>query len=196
MLKKITRLAVILGGFAVLPGCASGLAGPEYRIWQEEVKLSDGRIIVVTQKKRCEGAYTGGNYANCIAREAWLTINLPEFSTQEIVWHANLNPRVVDIHAGRLYVVGWPPTGREFRLYNKPRPPYIGFMFENGQWIRIPLEAIPEAIYDTNMLIESIPSSGTTFLTLVNKESREVNGNPTYKKHQKRIDPSYKSNFN
>jgi hypothetical protein len=72
MLKKLTRLAVILGGFAVLLGCASGLAGPEYR------NMVDNRS---------------------------------------------------------LYVVGWPPTGREFRLYNKPRPPYIGFMFVTGSGI-------------------------------------------------------------
>jgi len=172
-----------------LSACADSIT------WQEEVKLNDGRVIVVTQKKRCEGAYTGGNYAACIAREAWLTIKLPEFSAQDIVWHENLNPRIVNTHNGRLYVVGWPPTGREFELYGKQRPPYFGFVWENNQWKRIPFADIPEAIYDTNMLIESIPPAGTKLLTLGEKGSREINGDLTYKKHQRRIDPTYKSNF-
>lgn len=194
MLKKLVLLTVIFGGFCVLPGCAGSLTGPEYKTWQEEVKLSDGRVIVVTQKKRCQGAYTGGNYASCIAREAWLTINLPEFSTQEIVWHEKLSPRVVNIYKRRLYIVGFPPTGYEFDLYGKPQPPYIGFVFENGQWKRIPFEAIPEEIYDSNMLLGAFPPDGITFLTLAQKESREINGRPTIGKHHKRIDPAYRSN--
>ena len=64
----------------ILLGTSMASCGEDIRIWREEVKLLDGRVIVVTQKKRCEGAYTGVNYASCIAREAWLTINLPEFS--------------------------------------------------------------------------------------------------------------------
>ena len=196
MLKKLTRLAVILGGLSVLPGCASGPAGPEYRIWQEEVKLNDGRVIVVTQKKRCEGAYTGGNYAACIAREAWLTINLPEFSAQPIVWHENLFPIILNVHNGHLYVVGCPPTGREFRFYNKPRPPYIGFMFENGQWKRIPFEAIPASIYDSNMLLDAFPTDDIKLLTIAKKTSREVNGRPTIGIEFKRINPGWMSNFN
>ena len=153
-------------------------------------------FFVVTQKKRCEGGYTGQSYASCLVREAWLTINLSEFSVQPIVWHESLNPRVLNIDKGRLYVVGVAPTGREFDLYDKPRPPYIGFVLENGVWKRIPFAEIPVAIYDTNMLIERIPPTGTKFLTLARKESSEVNGNQDYRKPQKRIDPTYKSNFN
>lgn len=106
MLKKLVWLTAILGEFCVLPGCAGSLTGPEYKTWQEEVKLNDGRVIVVTQKKRCTDAFKGQNYVGCIDRESWLTINLPEFSVQPIIWHENLNPRVLNIHNGKLYVVG------------------------------------------------------------------------------------------
>ncbi|TAK90517.1 MAG: hypothetical protein EPO06_07810 [Burkholderiaceae bacterium] len=195
MLKKLVRLVIVLGGFCAFPGCAGNLPSSEYRVWQEEVKLNDGRVIVVTQKKRCQGAYTGGNYARCIAREAWLMINLPEFGAQPIVWHENLTPRILNVHNGHLYVVGWPPTGYEFDLYGKPRPPYIGFVFVDKQWKRIAFEEIPVAIYDVNMLIESIPPEDMKFLTLQKKESKEMNGDSAYQKDQKRIDPAYKSNF-
>lgn len=189
--NKLAQLAFLLGGFLALPSCASS----EFKTWQEEVKLNDGRVIVVTQKKRCSGAYTGGNYANCIAREAWLTIKLPEFGNQEIVWHEHLSPRILNVHEGQLYIVGDPPTGLEFRAYGKPQPPYIGFVLENGKWKRIPFELIPSAIYDTNMLLDAFPPNDINFLSLSKKESGELNGNRYLTNEQKRIDPKYKSNF-
>jgi hypothetical protein len=195
LLKRITQLGLVLMMGVSMSSCASN----EYKTWQEEVKLNDGRVIVVTQKKRCSGAYTGGNYASCIAREAWLTIKLPELGNQEIVWHEHLSPVVLNIHLGQLYVVGEPPTGREFDFYGKPQPPYIGFVLEGTQWKRISFAEIPEAIYDLNMLIEAIPPSEVDYLTLVKKESITtaiLNGNPpAIRMLNKRIDPKYKSNF-
>ena len=184
---------LIVGIFLSLTACGAS----DTITWQEEVKLSDGRVIVVTQKKRCEGAYTGGNYASCIAREAWLTINLPEFSSQPMVWHESLDPQIVNIDSGRLYVVGVPPTEREYRLYGDPEPFYIGFVWENSQWKKIPFKNIPAAIYDVNMLIKSIPPTGTTLLTLEKKGSAELNGSRDYiaTPELRRIDPNYKSNF-
>ena len=178
------------------PGATASLPTPKpkYVTWQEEVKLNDGRVIVVTQKKRCEGAYTGKEFAKCIAREAWLTINLPEFSSKEIVWHERLSPKIVNIHEGKLYVVGIPPTCLEFDFYGKPQPDYIGFIFESGGWRRIPFNKIPKAIYDTNLLTAGLPPEGTEYLTLERKQSKEINGKPTISKHIKRIDPTFKSN--
>jgi len=54
--------------------------------WKEEVKINDGRTIVVEQKKRVGGL---------IAREAWLSINLPDLDIHNIVWHEHLMPLVV-----------------------------------------------------------------------------------------------------
>lgn len=197
--KVFSIIGLILTLGVSMSADAGSFGQPEYVTWQEEVKLNDGRVIVVTQKKHCFGAYTGGNYANCIAREAWLTIKLPEFGNREIVWHEHLSPRVLNIHAGRLYVVGEPPTGLEFRTYGKPQPPYVGFVFENGQWKRIPFEAIPEAIYDINMLTAAIPPDDVDHLTIAKKESiraATIDRNPRYVGELlKRIDPKYKSNF-
>jgi hypothetical protein len=177
----------------LVSGCATALPQHDnFKEWLEEVKLNDGRVIVVTQKKRCEGAYTGGNYAPCIAREAWLTINLPEFSDKPIIWHENLSPRVVNTHGGRLFVVGAFPTRREYKLYGEPQPPYISFVWKEDSWQRIPFEAVPESIYDVNMLMEGIPPKGITFLSITKKESSEVNGDRRIRKSQRRLDPSRK----
>ena len=160
--------------------------------WEEEVQLNDGRVIVVTQRKRCEvGDYTAKAGATCIAREAWLTLKLSEFSDKEIVWHESLDPMVANIHQGRLYVVGRPPHTLEFRAYGGTNPPYYGFVWDTGAWRRIEFSEIPEAIFDRNMLIESIPQNQTSFLTLMQKNSFAENGNPVYPPYLRRIDPKH-----
>lgn len=191
MVKIFIQLLLVLGVVTNLNAC-SKLTG--YFTWQEEVKLNDGRMIVVVQKKRCEHPIQDTYSFGCIEREAWLTINLPEFSASPIIWHENLHPRIVNIHNAHLYVVGMAPTSRESRqygMYAKSVSPYIGFVWENGLWRRIPFEQIPSMIYDTNMLIEGIPPKGITLLTLEVKESSQVNGNSRYNENQKRIDPNY-----
>ncbi len=191
--QRMTKLVVILCGLYILPGCAGGLLGqPEYVTWQEEVKLNDGRVIVVTQKRHCSAAYTGGNYATCIERESWLTIKLPEFGNQ-IVWHENLKPRILNVHNGQLYIVGSPATCLEYRTYGRPSPMYIGFVLVSGHWERIPFEKIPESIYDTNLVIDG-QFVRTDFLTIVGKNSSELNGSSGYSAHEKRIDLEAKSN--
>jgi hypothetical protein len=173
MLKKLILLISLTGCLMNLAACSP------YVTWKEEVKLNDGRVIVVEQKKLNQGG---------IARDAWLTINLPEFSAQPIVWHENLSPLVVNIDEGRLYVVGFPPTGVEGRKYGCSRPPYVGFVWEKRIWNRLPFDKIPERIYTTNMLIESFPPKGTNILTLEKKNSNEVNGDVRLN-YLKRINP-------
>lgn len=187
-MRFLTLIFILL-----ITGCASAFPKQgEFREWQEEVKLNDGRVIVVTQKKRCEGAYTGNEYAPCIAREAWLTVNLPEFGDKPIVWNEHLSPRVVNIDNGQLYIVGIFPTQREFRLYGEPRPPYIGFVWKDNSWQQIPFEAIPDAIYDVNMLMEGIPPKGIKYLSIEKKESEAINGDRRIRKSSRRLSPLHK----
>jgi hypothetical protein len=170
-------------GSFVLAFCrAFGICAPSspYVEWKEEVKLNDGRIIVVGQKR----------LMGLIARVSWLTINLPEFSPQPIVWYEGLLPLVLNIDEGKLYVVGTPPTKIEYRNYGKPRPMYVGFVWENGKWIRIPFEKIPEKIYKANMLIEGFPPPQTKFLTLIQKDGPKMNGDVAEPPDLLKIDPN------
>ncbi len=182
--KQVAVLMLFLG--VAMSGCADTVT------WQEEVKLSDGRVIEVTQKRRYEGVYTGQDVGS-VVREAWLTFRLPEFGDQNITWHENLKPWVLNLHNGKVYVVGFPPTGLEFDQYGKQRPPYIGFRYENGKWLRISFTEIPEAIYDTNLWIENVPPNKSGRVSLLDKAD-EIR-KPTLDRSRKRIDPTYKSNF-
>ena len=184
--KRWLTSAMALSIVTLLTACSKTVQ------WKEEVQLNDGRIIVVTQKKRCEGGdYSAKTGATCIARESWLMINLPEFSEKEILWHESLKPMIVNINEKQLYVVGRPPTTLEFRAYGATTPPYFGFIWDKGSWKRIPFKEIPEAIYNANMLIESIPSARTDFLDLKVKNSDAENGNPVYPLQLRKIDPKY-----
>lgn len=185
-LTKCIAMGVTMVVLAPLNGCGNTFT------WQEEVKLSDGRVITVTQKRRYEGAYNGQNYG-VIPREAWLNFRLPEFGDHDITWHERLKPWILNIHDGKLYVVGWPPTRLEFDLYGQQRPPYFGFLYENGQWRRISLAEIPEAIYDTNLWIENAPKNKSEHVSL--KDKAEEMQIPELHRSRKRIDPTYETNF-
>lgn len=193
MKEKTFKNIGILILLITLSGCF-GLLNEGYREWQEEVQLNDGRIIVVTQKKKCSSGYTGKEQVACIARETWLTMNLPDFSDQPITWHEHLIAWVINVDQGNLYIVGFPPTGREYELYEKPDPPFVAYRWENHAWVKIPFEQVPESIYDVNMLFEGIPPPGIKYLSLEKKASKEVNGKPTYRPWVRRIDPQRKLN--
>ena len=175
---------------------ASACSSGEYKTWREEVILSDGSKIFVDQKRRCDGAYNGQANNACIAREAWLTVYRPELSERPIEWHEHLHPMIVNLFQGKLYVVGDPPTEREFHLYGSPRPAYIGFVWEADHWRQLKFSEIPPAIYDTNLLIAAFPPEGITALTVERKAANDLNGDWRIPKQLKQVDPAYESNFN
>ncbi len=190
MLKPVMCLIYLLGMVLFLSGCASaGTSRTHFVSWQEEVKLNDGRVIVATQKRLCERAYTGQEVVNCIERESWITVSLPEFSKQPIVWNQRLMPHILNIHNGKLYVVGWPPTQFEFKFYGSPRPPYVGYRFDGESWVRIPFKEIPLPIYDTNLVVD-IGSFKSKLLTLTLKATTGFNGDPNISREQIKIDPN------
>lgn len=195
MKKPMSLVKKVSIGFACLAVGLMFLRMPVLRqlifntvTWNEEVKLLDGRVIIVTQKRRYESGYTGQNFGS-VARESWLTIKLPEFDNKKITWHENLEAQVMNVYNGTLYVVGIAPTGREFDMYGKPNPAYIGFRYENSKWLRIPFEEIPIEIYDTNMFLDVSPPNKATYVSLVDKEKDMQNRKVpmSYKK----IDPKH-----
>jgi hypothetical protein len=191
MPKSVSPSVLIVAGLLSLSACSKS---PKSFSWKEEVRLNDESVIVVTQRRSCDLPIQSEKSFGCIEREAWVTLDMPQFSPQAIVWNEKLHPRIVNVYNGKLYIVGSPPTERESRLYEiyaKPVSPYLSFLWDKGQWNRIPLAQVPEAIYGTNMLIEGIPPKDVSVLTVEVKESRKVNGNGQYAKHLKRVDPTY-----
>ncbi len=181
IIKGIKNIALgfMLASVSMIGGCGSNTI-----TWQEEVKLLDGRIITVTQKRRI---------VENIEREAWLIFKLPEFSDKEIVWHENLDTMVLNVYQNKLYVVGTPGTIIEYNQYGRPEPFYIGYRYDNGQWVRIPFNEIPVAIYDANMYPENMALARLKQVSIAEKV--EIFEDDSWRTHQRKIDPNYKSNF-
>ena len=168
-----------------LSGCAQTVQ------WKEDVQFLDGRVVTILQKKWCRGGdYTAKTGATCLAYDALITMKMPEFFDGDIIWHEALNPMVINVYAGKLYIVGVAPTNVEFRKYGAVNPPYYAYMWDKNSWVRLSFDAIPVAIYDTNMLIESIPKTRTGHVTLLQKREEVMSGN--YTAPYKRIDPNFK----
>jgi len=180
---KRMALGLVLTSVPLVGGCGSNTNS-----WQEEVKLLDGRVITITQKRRYEKVYDGQSSGN-LAREFWVAFKLPEFGDQEITWHENLFPIIVNVHQGKLYMVGVPWTELEFRQYGNPKPSYIGYRYESGQWKRISFNEIPVPIYDTNLLIAAELPSKVKRVSLELKAEELTN--ERLRNNSKRIDPNY-----
>lgn len=99
-----------------------------------------------------------------------MTFKLPELGSQEVAWHENLSPHVLNMYQGKLYVVGTPFSEVEFLQYGKPYPEYVPYRYEAGQWQRIPFSEIPVAIYDTNLLIANAPPDQKEFVSFAIKD--------------------------
>ncbi|MFY9259922.1 MAG: hypothetical protein WAO71_05360 [Gallionella sp.] len=157
-----------------------GGCGDNTITWTEEVKLLDGRVITVTQKRRIEGQ---------MPREAWLTFKLPEFGDKEIVWHENLGTQVLNVYQGKLYVISDFPSIVEFRQYGSPFPAYVAFRYDNGQWLRILFNEIPKAIYDSNMYFDNMALYRLKHVSLEHKAG--MMKKDTYMPPTKHLDPTY-----
>jgi hypothetical protein len=173
--KQMT-LGLVLAVVPLVGGC-----GDNTITWTEEVKLLDGRVITVTQKRRID--------MKRMPREAWLTFKLPEFGDKEIVWHEGLETQVLNVYQGKLYVVGDADTVEAYNGYGQPKPSYIGFRYDNSQWVRIPFNEIPEAIYDTNMYFENMALYHLKHVSLAYKI--EMLKKDTYMPHYKHLDPNW-----
>jgi hypothetical protein len=169
-------LGLVLAVVPMLGGC-----GDNTITWTEDVKLLDGRVITVVQKRRID--------SNRMPREAWLTFKLPEFGEGEIVWHENLGTLILNTYQNKLYVVGRFPSIVEFCQYGKPLPAYVGFRYENGQWARIPFSEIPEAIYDTNMYFDNMALYRLKHVSLEHKAG--MMRDETYMNDDKHLDPKF-----
>jgi hypothetical protein len=177
MFKPLIQFTIVLGVFMSLTACSNTFS------WDEEVKLLDGRVITVQQKRRFDDSR--------MPREAWLSFRLPEFGDKEILWHEGLATMVLNVYKQKLYVVGFTTTVVEFRLYGQPQPPYIGFRYDNDKWVRIPFNEIPEAIYNANMWSENMSLYKLKFVSIEDKNSKVLEADG-YPKELVRIDPHNK----
>jgi hypothetical protein len=131
-----------------------------YPTWTEEVRLLDGRVIEIKQKRL--------QYENYGTAESWLTFSLPEMQGQQ-VWHSHLSPQRIDVVNGKVYVFGAPRGVKQFSYYRKPRNYMVAFEWNGQAFARIPFESVPESMRDVENVYPCVPSPDRRPLKLAEK---------------------------
>jgi hypothetical protein len=103
--------------------------------WNEEVQLSDGRMIIVHRAHKFNTEHA--------LIETSLTFDLPEMGGKQ-TWREFLYPAIVDVYQGKVYVIGNAISFAQRSAYFSPRYSYVAFSFSNGTWIRIPFDTVPQ----------------------------------------------------
>lgn len=113
-------------------------SGGDLKTWQEEVRLSDGQVLVIEQKRRLQSGNSGQG-AGTVGREAWLSYQDPDDHNRRIEWHGNAQPMVLNTYDGATYLIAMPFTSAEYYMYDQPHPMYVAHKLDSNRlWQRIP----------------------------------------------------------
>lgn len=134
-----------------------------YPSWYEEVRLSDGRIITIRQKRE----YYEGYGVN----QSWVEIDLPELGGKK-VWHSYLVPMRVDVQQGKVYVFGRPYGSRKFYSYHYPKYYMVAFQWTGIDFMRVPFVQLPESIRQEENLYSCTPDRKLKVLKIAVKDQR------------------------
>ncbi len=111
----------------------------DYRFpsWDEEVMLSDGRMLIVHRRQEMVAPYG--------AIRTWLTFSLPEMGGKQ-TWTEWMYPAIVDVNEGKVYVVGLPIGRGQYLAYLQPRYLYVAYEYSSAGWKRIPFIGLPDRV--------------------------------------------------
>jgi len=157
--------------------------------WKEEVKLHDGRVLVVDRH------VTYSARSIDVGRQELnesLTFTLPNpdkeviwKSDKEVVWKSDFNKfsddpygmlsiLLVDIVNNTPYIAARPVGCMGFNKWKRLNPPYIIFKHDGSKWQRIPLEEFPVELSKTNVIVGG-PSEGSNNSFYTQEQVNELN---------------------
>jgi hypothetical protein len=143
-------------GFALpLILCLAGSACSKQDGWWEEVRLADGRMVMVERGVKIEKKMSAGLRRPAVTRYSLRVIN--PSSQNPIRWKGAyaLAPIVLDFQGDEAYLVSLPMTcDADLKPFGNPNPPYIAQKWKSGRWVQIPLTDLPATIRHANMLGE------------------------------------------
>ena len=152
-----TGMLALLSTFLI--GCASVSAATF--TWQEEVLLQDGGIIVVERSVERGGRHEIGQDPPIKAQR--LTFRL-RGTSELVVWNdayseaigrASFLPMQLELQGSTAYLVAHPMGSLSYKNWGQPNPPYVVFKYEEKQWRRIALDALPSQFSIPNLLFSS-----------------------------------------
>lgn len=158
------RWRLILAGVILLIAAvvARQYYDSRYPSWYEEVRLSDGRVITIHQKREY--------YENYGTNQSWVEIDLPELGGKR-VWHSYLMPQRVDVVNGSVYVFGIPRGDRQLQYYRFPKYYMVAFRWNGISFERIPFMQVPDSARREENMFSCVPAVRPTKVLLKTKES-------------------------
>lgn len=159
-LGTMTKIGLLLMMGVSMSACSSTMG------WKEEVLLHDGSKIVV------ERSFHLGGYPEIASRERQALDETVIFTNpktnQSVTWKTDfrndvpdqngLNLLVLDIVNGIPYIATYPAGCIAYNKWKRPNPPYVFFKYEGSDWQRIPLEAFPAELNQTNVIVGKPPA--------------------------------------
>lgn len=134
-----------------------------YPSWYEEVRLSDGRVITIHQKREY--------YDNYGTNQSWVEIDLPELGGKR-VWHSYLMPQRIDVVSRKVYVFGVPRGIAQNKFYRYPKHYVVGFEWSGTEFVRIPFLQVPAAIRQEENIYPCVPTPVPHQLVLGLKDTK------------------------
>jgi hypothetical protein len=121
--------------------------------WRQEVALQDGGMIVVEWRVQL----VLGEPFKYMAGAKRLKFTHPT-TGQPVVWEhdgkigSRLSPILLDLDAGRLFLVMTGQSATDCSQMGCPVPPYFVFRYDRGTWVRVPLGDLPTRFWKANLL--------------------------------------------
>ena len=191
MLRKRLHKAMLALIFGVSMNTNAGWFGfGGTESWNEEVQLSDGRIIVVERETARErgGDEWASNRSGSKPKEYRIRFSHPDGSGQQVEWRTQKQfetwpeiPLVLDVESGKPIVFSLVAISIGCEIYSK-------YVYQGGAWIE---QSLPEqsGIHETNLLFGS-GKDMPKFLSL--EEKRKRNSGSGYRRALKQVGPTRK----
>lgn len=154
-LSRVIRHCVAI---ALLASCVVACSAST-SAWKEEVRLHDGRKMVVERSNTYRGRSEPGQSGPI--GEHRMSFALPG-SSQQITWvseyddklgRMNFLPLALHVLGQTPYVVAYPNLCLSYFKWGKPNPPYVIFEYSTGSWKRIPVSELPVEFTTINLVM-------------------------------------------
>lgn len=148
--KRRSGWLVLLAILAVIVVFGVQMCTPATYRWKEEVRLHDGRLIVVERTRVMSGSREP--FRSATVGKWTLAFENPDKPGKKIAFeaHGGAAPMLLGFIGSVPYVVINPRRGDAQYFYKCPHPPYIFFRYD-GEWKRIELRDFPRELVARNL---------------------------------------------
>ena len=152
LIRYLRRLGVgVL--FAVVMAPIMGCSNTKTIQWHEQVKLSDGKVIVV-ERTQTYRAVSGDYQSGWLLSKASIRAAMPTTPSTHVEWEGPLEPLAIDMtRDGTVYLVTIVLTQQGARAYSPKDGAHVAFKYlGDNRWQRIPRGMVPKNLR-VNLLV-------------------------------------------